>query len=64
MTMPTTIAPTNFDAWLLKVDAAVQRKVGLSIHDLPDVCLADWYDDGISPAEAAALALEDAGWED
>lgn len=44
---------TSFDAWMELVDRAVQKRTGLSIHDLEDQPFADWYEDGISPDAAA-----------
>lgn len=50
----------TFDEWMVRVDNVVGQATGLSIHDLPDVCLADWFEDGFSPAQAAKLALMEA----
>lgn len=52
----------SFEAWMKAVDEKVQGKVGLSVHDLPDIAFAELHDDGISPAAAAKLALQEAGW--
>jgi hypothetical protein len=52
----------DLDIWMDKVDQHVQAIAGLSLYDLPDVPLADWFDDGFRPREAAQLALEDAGF--
>ena len=49
-------ADDKFDAWMRKGDAVVSRQ-GLSVHDLPDVSYRDWFDDGMSPARAAAKAI-------
>lgn len=51
----------GFDAWMVKVDAIIQKKCGLSYLDLPDYCYADEYEDGASPAEAAKAAIKAAG---
>lgn len=51
----------SYDSWLQAVDDAVARKVGLSIHDLEDVPLMDWYEDGVSPASAASRAIKNSG---
>ena len=48
----------GFEAWLIVADREVSRKAGVGLLDLPDVALRDWYDDGITPREAAELALE------
>ena len=36
------------------------RKQGCSVHDLPDCCYFDWYEDDMSPARAAAKAIRSA----
>ena len=54
------MATTTFADWMAKVDAIVYRKQGCSVHDLPDCCFADWYDDDMSPARAAAKAIRSA----
>jgi len=47
----------SFEEWLKQVDDAVWKRGGMSIHDLPDVPLRDWYDSGTSPVGAANRAL-------
>ena len=47
----------SFQEWMNEVDAAVTRKTGLSVHDLPDCSFADWYEDDLSPKSAAARAI-------
>ena len=47
----------KFNAWMERVDAAVQAASGCSIYDLADVCLYDWYEDGFTPMEAARAAI-------
>lgn len=53
----------SFQAWMRAVDSAVQAEVGLSVHDLADANFRDWYEDGVSPSEAAVDVLADNGWE-
>ncbi len=36
------------------------NKVGLGIHDLPDACWRDYFDDGMLPLDALHCANEDA----
>lgn len=48
----------TFEAWMSEVDAEVSARIGLSVHDLPDICFRDLYDAGESPASAAAEAIE------
>lgn len=52
----------DFNAWRERVDRKVIARCGLSLDDLPDVCLADWFDDGLSPALAAQMALDESGF--
>jgi len=47
----------SFNEWMKDVDAAVSRATGLSVHDLPDCCFADWYEDEMKPGDAARLAI-------
>lgn len=48
----------TFKEWMQKVNAEVIALVGLSAYDLPDVCYHDWYDEEITPKEAAQMAVE------
>lgn len=48
----------TYEEWLKKVDAEVVRRVGLSVHDLPDCPFRDWYDDKVSPKTAAGRAIK------
>jgi hypothetical protein len=43
-----------------KVDAAVANRIGLSVHDLPDIAFRDLFDSGTSPDIAASEALAEA----
>lgn len=49
-----------FRAWMKKVNSAIQDKVGLSSEDLPDCCYRDWYEDDVSPKQAANKAIRNA----
>lgn len=48
----------KFDVWMAKVDAAVEKKIGLSVYDLPDLCYRDMFDDGVTPSQAARMAIK------
>lgn len=50
----------SFSEWMAAVDKACQVKAGMSVHDLPDCCFRDWYDDGVKPASAASKAIKSA----
>jgi Family of unknown function (DUF5419) len=52
----------RLNEWMHKVDRALLKRCGLTSRDLADQCYADWFDDGMSPAEAAELVLEDEGF--
>ena len=53
---------SGFETWMQKVDSAVIRLAGVSVHDLADQFFYDWFEDGITPAQAARLALESEGF--
>jgi hypothetical protein len=52
----------KFEAWLKRVDAALEKRVGLSSRDLADCSYYDWFEDGISPSQAARLVLQGEGF--
>lgn len=49
----------SFKQWLAAVNRILLAKVGMGIGDLADCCYRDWYDDEVSPADAADMVLED-----
>jgi hypothetical protein len=51
----------TYAQWMRKVDLAVTKRIGCSIYDLTDCPLRDWFEAGLSPAEAATEALENEG---
>ena len=59
--MHTTTQPKTFDTWMARVNAIIEAKYGLSSDDLPDVCYSDWFEDEVTPAQAARRALRNAG---
>jgi hypothetical protein len=54
----------TFDQWMDKVDRLVTAALGLSVHDLPDCCYRDWYDEGLTPRQAARRAIRNANYEE
>jgi hypothetical protein len=52
----------EFAAWVGLVDKEVWRRAGLSVHDLEDAPLADWFDRGVSAKAAAGRALRWSGF--
>ena len=49
---------TQFDRWMLDVDYALERAVGVCSGDLPDVPYYDWYERGVVASDAAESAVE------
>jgi hypothetical protein len=49
----------EFEAWMAEVDKLFIEKIGLTSGDLADMCWRDWFDDGLTPKQAVATALED-----
>lgn len=43
----------TFDAWMYKVDARLEDRLGLVSADLPDQEYAEYYAAGMTPAECA-----------
>lgn len=60
--MSNTTPTPSFDQWLQAVDLAVSAIAGVSVHDLADQPFRDWYDDEMSPQEAARTMLEEEGF--
>jgi hypothetical protein len=48
----------TFKQWMKQVDAELVSLCGLVSMDLADQCYHDWYDDGMTPEEAAVEAFE------
>jgi hypothetical protein len=54
----------SFTEWMQRVDAAINKKVGLTHWDLADWCYHDAYDNGETPTRVAKEVLEAEGWHD
>lgn len=52
----------TFAQWMRAVDEAVYATAGVSVHDLADQPFRDWYEDGLTPQEAAEETLIDEGF--
>ena len=48
----------DFDQWMKAVDKELVRRIGLETADLPDASFYDWFEDEITPAQAARLLIE------
>ncbi len=48
----------TFEAWMDAVDRHLVTQIGLTHRCLADVTWRDWYEDDLSPAEAAGLAID------
>ena len=51
-----------FDLWTMLVDRKVSSRLGLGIDDLEDLPYSDWFEDGLTPSEAASLVFEEQGF--
>lgn len=49
----------EFNQWMVAVDRKVTRRIGFGINDLRDFCYADWFESGMTPAEAALEVLDE-----
>jgi len=48
----------SFEDWMKKVDKIIADKLGgFTSEDLPDICYADLYEDGMPPSYAAKQAM-------
>lgn len=55
----------SWDAWLKAFDEVVTRKMGISLHDLPDSNYPrTYYDGGTSPEDAWEFFVEDVLYEE
>lgn len=52
----------GFNQWMAEVDRVLLKRSGFTSDCLADQTYADWYEDGITPAEAAELTLADEGF--
>ena len=51
----------TFEEWMQSVDNVISdRLMGMTSADLPDICYRDYYDDGMTPRQVAALAIRGA----
>lgn len=50
----------SFEQWLNEMDKVVKEKAYLSYQDLPDCSYSQWYEDGLSPKQAANKAISNA----
>lgn len=50
----------SFEEWLREVDREVQRRLGLSRLDLPDIDYSGMYSSGLSARSAAIRAIRNA----
>ena len=48
-----------FSEWMGEIDMICWREFGMSIHDLPDMCFRDAFEDGVNPEEFMAEELAD-----
>ena len=49
----------TFEQWMRQVDDLTWQQAGCGTNDLPNASYRDWYEDGLSPDEAAERAVEE-----
>lgn len=61
----------TIETFISLVDKMVQNKCGVSVHDLPDFCFADYFEEDFTAEETREAAadcamelLQDAGFDD
>ncbi|AEJ93342.1 hypothetical protein SEA_KIPPER29_94 [Mycobacterium phage Kipper29] len=52
----------TFKSWLGYVDAHMYRRYGVTHDDVADQTWWDWWNDGVSPVDAAQEAFENGFW--
>jgi len=50
--------PLTFEKWMDEVNMAVHERTALRALDFPDGDYRVWYDDGLTPVEAAIEIVE------
>lgn len=55
--MATATKNLTYEQWISMVDRACFDRAGLSIHDLNDYPLLEWFEDRMSAKSAAAKAI-------
>ena len=59
MTTPPALTPRDrFEAWLKELDEITYTETGLSYNDFPDQLFKDWFEDGLTPADAYYQLME------
>ncbi len=53
------ISEIEFDIWMKAVEVEVERLLGVSVHDLPDVPFRQHYDDGMTALDVAEEITSD-----
>ena len=48
----------TFEQWMARVNRLVTGRYGVGTSDLEDQPYRDWFDDGLTPAEAASYVAE------
>lgn len=48
----------TFEEWFKEVDRAIAHECGMAALDLSDQPYQDWYEDGVTPKQAAKRAIK------
>jgi hypothetical protein len=58
------MAKRSFEAWMAKVDSYCWALVGCSASDMSDMGYRNWFEEGMSPKQAARKAIRCESGED
>lgn len=54
------VGSMTFTQWMGRVDQKIGEQLGGMTHeDIPDCCYRDWYEDNMTPAQAAKQAVKE-----
>lgn len=49
----------DFDKYIKECDRICIARIGVGIHDMPDLMWSDFHEDGLSPMQAIDCALDE-----
>lgn len=58
------VSKLTFENWMKTLNILCERRVGLSIYDLPDQQFDSLFEDEFTPQDALEYILEDEGYDE
>lgn len=49
--------PSSYDEWKRAVNQTLHSDMGFSVHDYPELPIEEWYEEGITPAQAVERVI-------